>query len=161
MDLWTILNKKIIGDREILYCRRSFTSSHWQGIFDWMKNQYLTKNNIPVDHNLIWTWLPQSKKEYVDTLISLYPSDETYLELIRIDLSVPDKYVLLSSYAKWNVLMDYFLVFKKVPSNNEDWEDMFNIEGESNKNIQGVIPFIKKEWITKATKLPDPGLRER
>lgn len=154
MDLWTIQNKKIIGDREILYCGGLFTSSHWQGIFDWMKNQYLARKNIPVDHNLIWTWLPQNKKEYVDTLTSLYPADETYRELIRIDLSVPDKYVLLSSYAKWNVLMDYFLVFKKIPSNNGDWEDMFKIEGEPNKNIQGVIPFIKKGWIRKPLNCP-------
>lgn len=68
-----------------------------------------------------------------------------------LTLSVPEEYVLLSSYYAWNEFLDHVIVNRALPPRR--WRRrMFQapLLKHDTDDIQAVIPFIRAEWLLKS-----------
>lgn len=81
-----------------------------------------------------------------------YYQDSTVL----LELDVPDKLCLLSSYSVWNDAVDDLLENKRITILDGKFDIMFDepLMRHDADDIQAVIPYIMLQWVTDVRELP-------
>ncbi|MCC6326344.1 MAG: hypothetical protein IT420_11990 [Candidatus Brocadia sp.] len=120
--VWTLQHKDFLkqnGDILAL-SKKNLLYQNWKQPYQWMERQYRRRRGkLSLHRGLIWVWLQQSDDEaqFYRTITMLEPSYHYGLKgKMAIVLNLPAGIILKSSYNRWNILLDYCLVFKRKPS---------------------------------------------
>ena len=159
MKLWTFQSNQSIEQLErkgilVALQNRYNNTSPWRMSYNWMANQ-MKKRGIDCHGNLaIWAWHSCGKSKHSPTLgdaRALLSDLEIDDGIQTIELECPDKFILLSNYGTWNIILDLFMDNKiHTKIDNSQVEALFNInleQLEADDAIQATLPLLKKEWI--------------
>ena len=117
-----------------------------------MSSFYEKEKGYRLVSQLIWTWYDNTYFSNQDDQLDMVSTVESSVEHLQtkciLNLSVPDHVPLLSSYSKWNRLMEYCATFDQTPSCHQDLVGIFDLSHIQNHDyIQAVLPMIKRSWI--------------
>jgi hypothetical protein len=162
MKLWTLhrdcvadsLDRQHVADWE-------FTPTNWREIYRWMvyfMSRHLGHEFVDAP---VWCWHSCDGKfasgPTVETAEALMGDWEYYAHQTRvIELDVPDRLPLLSSYWGWNELMDLAIETNAVPALDSSFVAMFDPPyfQHDTDDIQAVLPYIEPEWVVAVRRLP-------
>ncbi|MCM8796373.1 MAG: hypothetical protein NC923_00595 [Candidatus Omnitrophica bacterium] len=162
--IWTLQDKSFLNQKgEFLICPKKYIPVNWKYAYRWLEEQYQHKKGIKPRSALIWVWIQRSysEKAFYMAITQLYSSYEYGLKnKVALVLKIPQDVILLSSYNRWNILLEYCMEFKRKPDSKIDWQPVFRIHDIPTYDyIQGVIPFIKRNWIKKVIELDAKKLK--
>jgi hypothetical protein len=165
--IWTLQPRDFLTQHgDILtVSKENISYQNWKQPYQWMERQYRQRvGRLSSSHALIWVWLQQSRDEaeFYRTVTTLEPSYHYGLKgKVAIVLNLPAGIVLKSSYNRWNILLDYCLTFKRKPSADSDWHGVFDVRELSQwDHLQGVIPFLQRDWIKATIELDKSKLKK-
>lgn len=162
MKLWTLQRDCVA---ESLYSRHvvdwKFTPVNWRDIYRWMvhfMSQHLGHEFVDAP---VWCWHSCEgrfgSQPTVGTADALMGDWGYYAHQTRIiELDVPDRLPLLSSYSGWNDLMNSAIESRAVPALDSPFVAMFNppyFQHEAD-DIQAVLPYIEPAWVVAVRRLP-------
>jgi hypothetical protein len=168
MKLWTLQRDCVaesLGRRHVVDWE--FTPTNWRDIYRWMVH-FMSRHlgNECVDAP-VWCWHSCNGKfgsgPTVGTAEALMGDWEYHAHQTRvIELDVPDRLPLLSSYGSWNELMDLALETRAVPPLDSPLVAMFDPPyfQHDTDDIQAVLPYIEPEWVVAVRRLPATAERE-
>lgn len=154
MKLWTVQEKEILTTTgNFIYCTRPAEESYWRISYEFMARYYEQLKNVHLKYPLIWAWSDgnffSNEDHQLDAVSTVESSVEYLSSKCVINLEVPDNIPVLSSYSKWNRLMEYCMTFNKAPTSLEDWEGLFDLlDIAEHEFIQAVLPHIDRNWIS-------------
>ena len=165
MKLWTVQEISLLeGQADPIISTRTTEEPYWLLSYGVMHDFYKrTKSRTPTSP-LIWTWHDSNYFSYQDEQLDMVSTVESDVEHLKtkcvINLNVPDDIPLLSSYSKWNRLMEYCATFNRAPSCLEDWTGILEVNNIADYDyIQAVIPEIQRSWIVDIVDLDLSKLR--
>jgi len=153
VKLWTVQEKQLLqGNADPIISTRLNDEPYWRLSYSFMSSFYEKEKGNRLVSQLIWTWYDNTYFSNQDDQLDMVSTVESSAEHLQtkcvLNLSVPDKVPLLSSYSKWNRLMEYCVAFNQTPSCHQDWVGIFDLNGIQNHDyIQAVLPMIKRSWI--------------
>ena len=153
MKLWTVQEKKLLNSQAaVISCGKETEEISWRISYVFMAKFYEKIKGKTLESPFIWAWYDgdyfTGKVPQLDIVSTVESSAEYLRSKCVINLNVPDSVPLLSSYSKWNRLMEYVATFNKTPSCLEDWEGMFDLTGMADHEYtQAVLPHIHRSWI--------------
>ena len=76
---------------------------------------------------------------------------------VLLELNIPDRYCLLSSYFIWNEAVDDMLENKRATIADAKFDSMFDepLIRHDTDDVQAVIPRIALDWIANVKDLPE------
>jgi hypothetical protein len=167
MNFFSFQDRSFLSqDSDPLRCRGSLVSPHWRPAYSWMKDRYCEIVGCEQEFDLIWVWQPPSGVPPRDAeyraLSDVYTDFEDARQTLIIELSLPPELVLRSSYSRWNVLLDYCLLYKRAPECTEDWLGMFDCDTlDEHDMIQGVVPWIQRAWVSEVLEVEEALFHKR
>lgn len=153
MKLWSFQSKafiKKLGDTSVIYSEWSRCPPNWRALYEMMSRELGKRTGTDCINPPIWCWAtgsggctPLSKGD----LLMLMSIHELTQGVGIIELDVPDRLVITTSYHKWNELIDAH--YSKDRDINVLFESMFSgpVLVDEADSIQACIPFIQGDWI--------------
>lgn len=154
MKLWTVQERQLLqGNGDPIVSTRLNDEPYWRLSYSFMASFYEKEKGHKLARQLIWAWFDNTHFSNRDDQLDMVSTVESSAEHLRtkcvLNLIVPDELPLLSSYSKWNRLMEYCADFNQTPSCHQDWAGMFDLSNIQNHDyMQAVLPMIKRSWIT-------------
>jgi len=153
MKLWTFQSaelENLLDKVEVVYAEWQLTPVNWRPAYVWMAAE-MERHGIELNgHAPVWAWHSCSKwfaPPTVGTAMSLLTDYQLLNGMVTIEMEVPDELCLLSSYARFNELLDEVIDFGTIRHPEAHYE-MFSLPLELDMDeIQAVIPCINKDWI--------------
>lgn len=154
MKLWTFQSaelENLLDKYEVIHADWRLTPVNWRPAYQWMATE-MERHGIALNgHAPVWAWHSCGKwygQPTVGTARSLLTDYQLLNGIVNIELEVPDELCLLSSYGRFNELLDEVIDYGAI-RHPECHYEMFSLplEMEPNDDVQAAIPCIRKEWI--------------
>lgn len=109
----------------------------------------------------LWTWLgPDTRDDRVALTAELLLNPdglEDYDRYVVLDLDVPDEFVVLSSYGRWNDFME--AIFMGDGSPCMDWSiDQDELDEQTRGRVQACLPRLAGPWVLSVRPLQPSSL---
>jgi hypothetical protein len=171
MILWTFQEEwflRSLEQRGRIRARWRKVQANWRPAYLWMARQMVRRGCCARPVAPIWAWHSCGAvgRAPDETTVDSYYCGLAGRTAYSIEMDVPERLVLLSSYGVWNEILDEVIVAgggqvigidgeeTELPR-VENWEDVFCVRldnrepwGEANHyDIQACIPYVDHEWI--------------
>ncbi|MBK7871738.1 MAG: DUF3841 domain-containing protein [Saprospiraceae bacterium] len=128
-----------------------FTPANWRAAYEWMARE-MTANSIDLEgYAPIWAW------HSCDGTLNAPPTMSTARNLLTdmqildgvcvVEFDAPASLSLLSSYNRFNDLLDSYLHSEQLPL-REAFLDMFEVFPiQEYDHIQAALPYLQMDWV--------------
>lgn len=79
--------------------------------------------------------------------------------MMVVELAAPSHITLLSSYSRWNDLLDAAIQKKSIDRDAAYWDEMFlpPLLKHDFDDVQSALPYLEKSWVRSARRLVVSG----
>lgn len=146
MDACELLEKS--GTLQVTW---RFTPINWRPTYEWMAREMASRGIGIEGHAPVWAWHScegqQQTPPTLGTARNLLTDKQILDGVCVIEFDAPENMCLLSSYNRFNDLLDAYLEQGFLP-NREEYLDMFDIWPlRADDNIQAALPRLEKDWV--------------
>ncbi|HMO39570.1 MAG TPA: hypothetical protein PKC76_12150 [Saprospiraceae bacterium] len=130
----------------------SQTPLNWRPAYRWMTNEMHLQDIDLQDFAPIWAWHSCNGVLQAPPTLGIARNLLSDLQIIEgccvVEFDAPASLCLLSSYQRFNELLDVFLDDKNAQPQREDFLDMFTMHPiDEYDSIQAALPRIDMEWV--------------
>jgi len=146
MDACEQLDK--IGNLQVEW---RFTPINWRPTYEWMTREMVSRGIEMDGHAPVWAWHSCEGQQQSPPTLGTARNQLTDKQILEgvciVEFDAPENLALLSSYNRFNDLLDNYLEQGFLPA-HEDYLDMFDIWPlREDDSIQAALPRIEKDWV--------------
>jgi hypothetical protein len=163
MRLWTLQNRAFLDSQESFRLSTDWehTPENWRDLYRWMCAQWTLRVGGQMASAPVWGWHScngrRGSPPTVGTLAMLMGDWNFHTaSQVVLELEIPDRLALLSSYDRWNQAMDDALD-RGLNDIDPRFQNMFDrpLLRSGTDDIQAVIPYVERSWIIGVRSLPE------
>ncbi len=146
MDACEVLEKS-----GMLCAEWRFTPINWRPAYEWMAREMIARGIDLNGHAPIWAWHSCEGEMHAPPTLGTARNLLTDMQILEgvciVEFDAPKEISLLSSYHRFNDLLDAYLDQEILPA-REIFLDMFEVFPiREHDNIQASLPHLKMEWV--------------
>ncbi len=154
LRLWSFQSMtacEILEKKGILYAEWDFAPVNWRPAYEWMALE-MAARGIELNGNApIWAWHSCEGQLHAPPTLGTARNQLTDMQILEgicvVEFDAPTELCLLSSYTRFNDLLDVYLQQEALPS-REFFMDMFEVLPlREHDNIQAALPYLKMSWV--------------